>query len=199
MYIFYSDNFSGGRAKSRVLLRAALKKYYGTSEGIMYDVLAGPSDEYMIEETELGKPFIEGGPDFSVSHSDSYWAVLIDQKSCGIDIQAPKQAKYYEIASRYFSEREADLVDLLGGDFFFKIWTRREALIKCAGKSVISSDVPELMIPPDSDAIKLYYDGGYRAIMDLDLQIDLYISICTSVDEEWTAKREVPKLRRLDI
>lgn len=188
MKIYYTDGFEGGRELSRELLTRALSLHTGQ-----------PEASFTIFEGDKGKPYIEGGPEFSVSHSGGYWAVLIDERPCGIDLQVPRCADFVKIARRYYSEKEAGLVELLGEDVFFKLWTRREALVKCVGGSVFADEVPELLIPAGEDVLKLYYEGGCRSITDMDLPIPMYAAICRTVDEEWTAKREAPGMKRLAI
>ena len=95
-----------------------------------------------------GKPELPDGPAFSVSHSGRYWAVLISydesaggKPSVGLDIQVSVPASYESIAKRFFREEEAALVTAASDEearreAFFRLWTKREALLKAAGESV---------------------------------------------------------------
>ena len=63
---------------------------------------------------------------------------------CGLDIQYNKKAKLEKIAVKLYQEDEQESVNKLGIDEFFRIWSRREALIKAAGSSVFY-DAPSTM------------------------------------------------------
>ena len=190
--IYFTDEYSGGRPASRALLKQAIARHAGTA----------PEDLTVLEEPG-GKPYVPGGPEFSVSHSGSCWAVLFADAPCGLDIQLPRRADHEAIARRLFSPREADLVRVQGEDAFFRLWTRREALVKCAGQSVFSEDVPELLIPPETGVVRVRFGGADRAVMDADpgreLPEALRISIALTVEEAWTPGREVPLMKRLVI
>lgn len=101
-----------------------------------------------------GKPELPDGPAFSVSHSGRYWAVLIaydesagGKPSVGLDIQVSVPASYESIAKRFFREEEAALVMAASDEearreVFFRLWTKREALLKAAGESVFRRAEP---------------------------------------------------------
>ena len=187
--IYYTDNFSGRREASRPLLCKAVSLYTGAA--------VTPED---VRTAPGGKPYIEGGPHFSVTHSERYWAVLFADVPCGIDVQVPRTTVNVRIiARRVFSERETNLVTQLGQDAFYQIWTRREALVKSAGRSVFAEDVPELLLPPGEEVLKVNYQGAPRAVMDLDVPSGLFAAVAWTVDEGWIAAREVPTMRRFTI
>lgn len=141
MIIYYTDGFSGGHAASRSLLERAITEYTGD---------AGQASKLVsaVKTGEMGKPYIDGFSHFSVSHTGNFWAVLLADAECGLDIQLPKKCDAAAIARRIFAPEDADLVASLEGEaaleVFFRMWTRREALVKAFGGSVYETDLPSV-------------------------------------------------------
>ena len=136
---------------------------------------------------EFGKPYRPGYAPFSRSHSMNTWAVLIlepddmtrygsnDQAgtdvlncSCGLDIQYERKANAVSIANRFFAPEDAAVVRELRDsvDGFFRLWARREALVKAIGTSVAATDIPSA----SGDAAE--YQGVRYEILDAELQPD---------------------------
>ena len=174
MTIYYTDGFAGGRSESRALLERSIAAYTGDAEKAHELVSA-------VREGEMGKPYIEGFRHFSVSHTGKIWAVLISGSECGLDIQLAKKCDAKAIANRIFAPGDAAVIETSSGKEagsaqaeFFRIWCRREALVKATGGSVYESDIPSVM--PDRVIIN---DSVYR-IEDIwfpDLP-DLYSAVC---------------------
>lgn len=154
MIIYYSREFSGGRPESRRLLEKAFAKHLGDP------ALAGDLVK-RIKTGEQGKPYIDGFSPFSVSHTGSLWAVLIADRECGLDIQFTKGCNMQAMADRVYAPEDREVLSEAmksGGqsvqqgadgsaaaDVFFRIWTRREALVKALGDSVVRSDLPPVL------------------------------------------------------
>ena len=144
MIIYYCDGFAGGRKESRRLLKKAITEYTGNAE--QAERLVGE-----LKTGEHGKPYIEGFDRFSVSHTGSIWAVLIDARECGLDIQLGKKCDINGIARRIYAPEDAERVALMAEDDpaaardeFFRLWTRREAFAKAIGGSVYDTDLPSV-------------------------------------------------------
>ena len=166
MIIYYTGRYSGVRAESRRLLEKAIGEYTGDAERaaqLVRDLKTG----------EHGKPYIEGFAHFSVSHTDGIWAVLFDERECGLDIQLAKDCDAAAVARRIYAPEDAEIVaaaaqsntaaegadhdsGISSGGFsakghpeaemvFFRLWTRREALSKTMGGSVYDSGLPSVM------------------------------------------------------
>ncbi len=89
-----------------------------------------------IEIAEGGKPYLKGGPEFSISHSGEYAVVAVDECEIGVDIE-----KVFEppklVAERFFSKDEYEWFLNLGCDEdFFRIWTAKESLLKKIGTGI---------------------------------------------------------------
>lgn len=89
-----------------------------------------------------GKPgWIDASlPKFNISHSGDYVAIAVGEKSIGIDIQKMRSKRKLDLAERFFSEKETDLLKSLPEDrqneMFFRLWSRKEAYGKCTGEGV---------------------------------------------------------------
>ena len=174
MYLFYTNEYKRNSAHSRELLARSIRKLAGS--GCNLDVppeLATLTDGELlgyisdnIEFNKNGKPHITGIPDYSISHSENTWAIIFSDAPCGLDIQYNKKAKLEKIAVKLYQEDEQESVNKLGIDEFFRIWSRREALIKAVGSSVFY-DVPSTM---GDSAI---YEGAMWRIYDISLGTEI--------------------------
>lgn len=114
----------------RRLLRGMISRWGGIDpEAISVAVGAG------------GKPCLpaEGMPRISIAHSGDLVAVLFANVDCGIDLELAREVATRDLARRFFSPREAALLD--GGDttdLFFRLWCCREAAIKADGRGMAS-------------------------------------------------------------
>lgn len=172
MIIYYNTEFSGGRPESRRLLEKAFAKQLGDP------ALAGDLIK-RIKTGKEGKPYIDGFSFFSVSHTGSIWAVLIDERECGLDIQLERDCNMQAIADRVYAAEDREVLrqamsEPQSGravDIFFQIWTRREALAKALGDSAIKSYLPLVL----GDGVILcgdsgeYREGGQRAWIIADI------------------------------
>ena len=95
--------------------------------------------EYEIIKNENGKPFLKDNSTFfSISHTDGFCAVCINDTPVGIDcekIDHSYSKKTEKLARRYFCKNEIELLEKCNFDVlsFFKIWTAKEAIIKKHG------------------------------------------------------------------
>lgn len=133
MIIYYTDRFTGGREESRRLLMEACAAYTGDEE--QAKTLIGA-----LKKGEHGKPYIEGFSCFSVSHTGSIWAALFADRECGLDIQLGRKCDIMAISERFFAPQ--DKTGISSADDFFRVWTRREALVKALGGTVYDPDLP---------------------------------------------------------
>ena len=83
---------------------------------------------------EHGKPFLEKGPYFSISHCKEGIAVAIDDQPIGIDIEAIRPAKE-DLIERVMNEEERVGMD---DRKFTRLWTQKEAVVKAQGVGIQS-------------------------------------------------------------
>lgn len=179
MTIYYTFSHSGARKESHGLLRDAISEYTGDREKATALVDG-------LKTGENGKPYIEGFDHFSISHSEKAWAVLFNETECGLDIQYERKADVLSIARRWYNPIDAKAVETemetgedVGRKEFFRLWARREALIKALGGSVADTSVPSV----SGDTVTA--DGREYIIKDISLADDeeLHAAICIRKEE----------------
>lgn len=88
---------------------------------------------------EHGKPYLENGPYFSISHCKEGIAVAVDEQPIGIDIEGIRHASA-DLIERVLSEDERLKVK---GEWdkdraFTRLWTQKEAVVKMEGTGIES-------------------------------------------------------------
>lgn len=177
MIIYYTREFSGGQSGSHRLLESAIGAYTGNKAGALVRAM---------RTGEKGKPYIDGFDFFSISHTGSAWAVLISEAECGLDIQETRKCNMLSVAERFYHPDDAASVEaalredeVQGADMFFRLWARREALVKAAGGSAADSSVPSVL----TDAVRM--DGIDYIIRDASIpgMSELHAAVCLSGTE----------------
>jgi len=83
---------------------------------------------------EHGKPYLEEGPFFSISHCKEGIAVAIDDQPIGIDIEGIRKADK-DLIERVMNEEERVGID---DRKFTRLWTQKEAIVKAQGVGIVS-------------------------------------------------------------
>ena len=111
--------------------------------------------EKQIKISKNGKPYIEGGPCFNISHSNEYviFAKSFDSE-IGVDIEYI--SKENEDAIRYvLNESEKNNIK---EEELFQMWTSKESLLKCDSKNILDiKNIPGLPL----NGIKIYNGNKY--------------------------------------
>jgi 4'-phosphopantetheinyl transferase len=127
----------GEDAKRFIICRAALKLLLGK-------YAAQPVSTIALQYGSNRKPFLQtvrgDKLHFNVTHSGDLALIAISHEEVGIDIEQMKSNfEYLEVLDNYFSLREIkkikDSTEPL--KLFYKLWTRKEALLKATGKGII--------------------------------------------------------------
>ena len=86
---------------------------------------------------EHGKPYANGIC-FSVTHSGNAVAVAVDDHELGIDAEMIADESRLKIADRFFAPNERAYVNEAEDKAlaFTRIWTRKEAYLKCTGEGI---------------------------------------------------------------
>jgi len=91
--------------------------------------------------SEEGRPYLEDGPFFSLSHTNVYSILAISRiYQIGIDIEIDRTIRFAkQIASRFFHPAERKLLERKGwtSPDFLKIWVIKEAIVKSKGQSFL--------------------------------------------------------------
>ena len=81
-----------------------------------------------IEVKESGKPYLENGPFFNVSHSEEYVVFASDEsREVGVDIEKINENKIDGI--RYVLDEEENKIEDINA--LFQVWSNKESLVKC--------------------------------------------------------------------
>lgn len=137
-----------------------------------------------------GRPFVQeslnpGGVDFNLSHSgDWVLGAFTMGRRVGVDVEWEKPLPRMEkIARRYFAEEEVahlhEVPEAQRHSAFFRLWTRKEALIKCHGGGLrvpldsfsVLADSTSLRNESDTRSWRLAdlrVEGSYRAALALE-------------------------------
>jgi 4'-phosphopantetheinyl transferase len=130
------------RESCRECLLALLARYSGSIPGRIR-LAAGP----------YGKPCVEPGApgaeiEFNVSHSGKLALIAMAAgRRVGVDVEEIRtDVRFDDLARGVFTVEEQELLGRLEGPAkaraFFSAWTRREALIKARGGSIVRPDAP---------------------------------------------------------
>jgi len=97
-------------------------------------------EEPRLETGPHGKPFCPHpqAPEFNLSHGGKWLAVALHPNTpVGVDVESlDRRASIHDLSERYFSPAEQVKVSENGADAFFRIWTRKEALLKATGEGL---------------------------------------------------------------
>ena len=104
-----------------------------------------------IKYTESGKPYLESGPCFNLSHSGEYVVLAIHpSREVGIDIERINKNKIDGIQF-VLNDDEKSISDI---EMLFKIWSNKESLIKCTSTGL--KDIKNVSgLPPEGMRIVL--------------------------------------------
>lgn len=87
------------------------------------------ADEGAVLRTPEGKPYLPGGPEFSLSHGGSLAALLISDTPCGVDVERVDRTASERVRARVLRPEEAESCRA-----FAWLWTRKEAVMKLDGR-----------------------------------------------------------------
>lgn len=85
--------------------------------------------------SENGKPFLENGPFFSISHCKEAIAVAMDDQPIGIDIESIRNVDQ-DLILRTMNEEEQKQIH--SNRDFTRFWTQKEAILKMEGTGISS-------------------------------------------------------------
>jgi 4'-phosphopantetheinyl transferase len=125
-------------AKRYIICRATLKR-----------LLALYSNKSVVEielqYRDNRKPFLTSDdlkPEFNVTHSGDLAMIAIGNDDVGIDLEmVENDFSYGEILDHFFSKAEINAIRTATAprNLFYKLWTRKEALLKATGVGIINA------------------------------------------------------------
>lgn len=138
----------------------------------------GLSFDTTIAVGEKGKPYFLYNENlhFSISHTKSHIAIALHDKEIGIDIENTRKCNL-NLAKRYFHSEEYIYLSSLPkeeqDEAFTKIWTQKEAFVKCTGEG-IAGGFNKFSVIVDSSTIDKKYKTQYQVK-------DYHLSLCFEV------------------
>lgn len=153
----------------RALLKILLSEYIGL------DI-----SQIIIAVNANKKPYLPTHPHtyFNISHSVDYALIAIAKYPVGIDIEyINKEFNYKDILPTVFQQQEIDDIERSSNVFnnFYKLWTRKEAILKAIGKG-INDDISKIPVTDGAHSVISSLVGDYKKITILSLNInDNYI------------------------
>lgn len=106
---------------------------------LLGSLLAVEPHDVRLEYTSRGKPFVQPGPAFNLSHSGPWLLIGIAAEGrIGVDIEVQHEwSDSLELAAGVFTAEERGLLERAGPDersrLFLRTWTRKESLAKASG------------------------------------------------------------------
>ena len=86
-----------------------------------------------LKEHPNGKPYLEGGPHFNISHSGEYAVLAVHKtRDVGLDIQIIDKSKINAV-KYVLNDNEKNITD---DESLFRVWSNKESLIKCLSSSL---------------------------------------------------------------
>ena len=128
---------SAQRCEQAVKYKHVFGQFCCLKSWLMLHSLTGISQDWRYNEH--GKPYLEGGPYFSISHCKEGIAVAINDTPIGIDIEAIRHANE-DLIVRTMNEEERLRVTGYGlpDRMFTRLWTQKEAIVKMEGTGIES-------------------------------------------------------------
>ncbi len=135
-----ADRMRSGPRERFVVARGQLRRILAAHLGVAPSSLAFGSGRN-------GKPFVEAGPHFNLSHSGGLGVCAVSPAAeVGVDIEVVHQVPEAEqIAGRWLGAAAAAEVRRAGRDrdlVFLRHWTRREAYLKALGVGITDAGGP---------------------------------------------------------
>ncbi len=109
---------------------------------LICNILKLNNHDLSFSENRFGKPFLMNDLNFhyNITHTKAAIAVAVSKNPIGIDIEKITDAKLY-IAEKFFHRNERDYIlhnPQKKDQYFYEIWTKKEAYIKWQGKGLHS-------------------------------------------------------------
>lgn len=117
-----------------------------------------------IHYSESGKPFVDGGNFFNISHSGNYVVLAEADVPIGVDVERVSDiAIDDDLQNIALTEREKSWLNDSPLRFYI-VWTRKESLIKCEGRGFVSEPCEIDALPENGFGSPVLYDGNYYMI-----------------------------------
>ena len=158
-------------------------KLRSLTAGLLLRRFAGPGP-YAIGAR--GKPYLPGGPCFSLSHSASLAVLAVSSAPVGADVERVGPLRREAVLARVLTAEERRWMGEDEARFAF-LWTRKEAALKWTGRGIDRSLQTLCVLPGESPRI----DGAECSLCTVEYHG--YMISAASAEESSFALREVPE------
>jgi phosphopantetheinyl transferase len=153
--------------------------------GILLEAVLGKQAVFRVRRLENGKPYIAGGPHFSVSHSGDWVILAVSEENVGCDIEFINADRDTDlVARRAFQPKEIEAVkeDV---KMFYRVWTAKESYVKMTGALISDFSV---QLERSGGRVKGNPDASVRFFDQLD---GYAAAVCSPAGVKWPSKISV--------
>ncbi len=125
------------RRRKTLRLRDDESKRQSLGAELLLYLAMGADKPFTYSLGENGKPYLDDGRCFSLSHSGSYAVCAVADNDVGVDIELPREGSM-RLARRFFTKNEYARIAASNksDELFCKLWTIKESFIKATGKGL---------------------------------------------------------------
>jgi len=153
---------------------------------LIMDILKefGLEGKYSLEDlkyTAYNRPYFNSTIDFNISHSGNMvvCAGVIDGK-IGVDIEQLRDIDIEQLKDEFCeAEWKRILNHAAPGSESYRLWTRKEAVLKAAGKGMLGQT-----LTIDATADVIMYEGGTYYLHEVFMKEGYIVSVATSKPDE---------------
>lgn len=139
------------------------------------------ADAKEIMYTEYNRPYMQGMPDFNVSHSGEFTVCAITQKNIlGVDIEEVKHIPVEDFTGNFSEEEMRRIIEDKSLEYFYTLWTQKEAFLKAIGKGL---NVPLNQVQVNDSIISWQGKNWYLHELKLDAGYKCHVCIDTPKPE----------------
>lgn len=141
-----------------------------------------------IERKCGGKPYIQGGDEFNISHSGDITVCAVSSFPVGVDIERIKERDISKIV-KAFDARERQKIEEKTGEEklreFYRIWTVKEAVCKLKGCGISRRMLGSITADNHGCFLKSYiYAGEYiLTVCAKEEREILFHGVCSTLEE----------------
>lgn len=124
--------------------RESALRYASTQGGlrtILAGYLGGDPGSIAVKRGPFGKPYVDGAPEFNLSHSAGRICAVFSGAPVGLDVESrSRPVRGLALAEKFFRAEECGRLAASAGDrqreLFLRYWVCKEAIVKLAGDGI---------------------------------------------------------------
>lgn len=180
------------------LLRKILSLYTNT-----------PAHEIIFAHAEKKKPFLQSpgtSLQFNLAHSEQMAVYALTMKhAIGVDIEKIKQSWPENVAGRFFNPKEYEDLLVLSeekrSEHFYRVWARKEAIVKAIGKG-LSHPLADFQVSINDDFETVMIDNESWSLLPLALHPGFQAAAATNQQVKrityWKFSNQAPACEKVD-